>query len=104
LAIGRSRRGDGAVDAREDFRQPCQDRAQAHHRHVLHRELRDESLLRHQRATHADVAYAPAAARVQYRHELGAQRIARMLARNDEQPQVLALGRDDTLFAGLLGS
>ena len=58
------------------------------------RKLRDEALLRHLRAADADVAHAAAPALVQRRHQLGAERVARVLAGDDEQPQVLALGRD----------
>ena len=47
----------------------------------------------HLRAADAEVADAAAPALVQRRHQLGAERVARMLAGDHEQAQVLPLGR-----------
>ena len=89
VGLGGDGCGGGAVDAPQDLGQPGHDRPRPHHRHVLHRKLRDEALLRHLRAADAEVADAAAPALVQGRHQLGAERVARMLAGNHEQPQIL---------------
>ena len=93
VGLGGDGRGRRAVDAAQDLGQAGEDRRRPHHRHVLHRKLRDEALLRHLRAADAEVADAAAAALVQGRHQLGAERVARVLAGDHEQPQVLPLGR-----------
>ena len=91
--LGRDGCGGGRMDAAQDRRQAREDAADPHHGHILHRKLRHEALLRHQRAANAEVADAAAAARVEHRHQLGAQRVAGMLARHQEEPQLLGLGR-----------
>jgi hypothetical protein len=103
VRLGGDRRSSGAIDTGEQFGQPRQNRAGPHYRHVLQRELRDEPLLGHLRAAHTDVTHATTPAFIDGRHQLGAERITRGLASDNEEPEILALGRIGSLPHGWSG-
>ena len=64
----------------------------AHDRHVGERELRSQAGALHVLAADAEEVDAPLALRGERAHQLAAQRIARMLAGDEENAQVVAAG------------
>ncbi len=83
---------DRAVDARHDARQARQDRQRPHHRDVGQRELRGEPRRLHVLAPDPQVVDASLAAGAERAHQLAAQRVAGVLARDQEDAQVVAAG------------
>ena len=76
--------------ARDDARQPRQDRHRPHDGDVGERKLRCEPLALHLLAADAQVVHPALAARIERGHEPAAERVARMLAGDEEEAQVRA--------------
>ncbi len=97
VGLGGDGRIDRAVDARHDARQARQDRQNSHDGDVLEGKLRGEAGTLHVLAADAEEVNASLTVGTKRGHKLAAQRIARMLAGDNEDAQVIAAGGGATL-------